>query len=44
MFVSSTNKKEVAAQYTGAAKIVKVDGDYMVFETIDAYTTWKNQK
>jgi hypothetical protein len=27
-----------------AAKIVKVDGGYMAFETAADYRTWKNQK
>lgn len=44
MFVSNTVRKEVAAQYPGAEKIVKVEGGYMVFFTIDDYKTWKNQK
>ncbi len=26
-----------------AAKIVKVDGGYMAFESIDDYNTWKRQ-
>ncbi len=33
--------KETAAW---AAKIVKVEGGYMAFESIDDFTTWKNQK
>ena len=27
-----------------AAKIIKVDGGYMAFESLDDYKTWKNQK
>lgn len=27
-----------------ASKIVKVDGGYMGFESIDDYETWRNQK
>lgn len=44
MFVANTNRKEVVAQNPGAVKLVKVEGGYIVFETIDAYQTWKNQK
>lgn len=44
MFVANTNRKEVVAQHPGAAKIVKVCGGYMVFESMADYATWKNQK
>lgn len=44
MFVKNTNRKHVVAQYPGAAKIVKVDGGYMVFMFVSDYDTWKNQK
>jgi hypothetical protein len=44
MFVANTNRKEVVAQNLGAAKIVKVEGGYMVFEYMSDYETWKNQK
>lgn len=44
MFIANTNRKQVAAEHSDAAKIVKVDGGYMVFMTIAEYQTWKNQK
>ena len=44
MFVANTNHKEVAAEYPSAAKIVKVEGGYHVFMTINEYETWKKQK
>jgi hypothetical protein len=44
MFVANTNRKEVVAQHPGAAKIVKVEGGYMVFEYMADYEIWKSQK
>ena len=44
MFVANTNRKEVAAEYPSAAKIVKVESGYRVFMTINEYETWKKQK
>lgn len=44
MFIANENRKQVVADHPGAAKIIKVCGGYMVFETMDAYTIWKNQK
>ena len=44
MFVVNTNRKEVFAQNPSAAKILKVEGGYMVFEFMSDYETWKNQK
>ena len=44
MFVSNTTRKEVTSANTGAAKIVKVEGGYMVFECMSDYQVWKNQK
>ncbi len=44
MFVANTNRKQVVARYPEAAKIVKVEGGYMVFEFMSDYETWKNQK
>lgn len=34
--------RDAAAQW--AAKIVRVDGGYMAFESIDDYRMWANQK
>lgn len=44
MFIQSTSRKQVAAKYPSAEKIVKVCGGYMVFYSIDDYAVWKNQK
>ena len=43
MFVRNEIRKEVVAQYPSAAKIVKVNGGYMVFDCVGDYQTWKNQ-
>ena len=34
---------EVSAAYPSAAKIVCVDGGWMMFNTLDAYEVWMNQ-
>ena len=44
MFIANTNRQAVAAEYADAAKIVKVEGGYMVFMTMTEYQTWQNQK
>ena len=44
LFVENMNCKEVVKNYPEAEKIVKVEGGYMVFETVTEYETWKNQK
>ena len=44
MFVANENRKQVMADHPEAAKIVKVCGGHMVFETTEAYETWKKQK
>jgi hypothetical protein len=44
MFKSNENRKQVVADHPYAAKIVKVTGGYMVFETMGAYEAWKKQK
>lgn len=44
MFIANTNRKAVIAQYPSAAKIVKVEGGYKVFETMTDYQTWIGQK
>lgn len=44
-FVTAKTKTDVTSQYGfDWAKIVKVDGGYMLFDTITAYKTWVAQK
>ena len=43
-FVKASTIYEVLRDHAGAARIVKVDGGYMVFETLDEYKTWKAQR
>ena len=46
-FASNQDYKNAAAvksAYPQAEKVVKVEGGWMVFETITDYQTWKNQK
>ncbi len=46
-FARSTDYKSAAfvkQAYPSAYKIEKVDGGWMVFETINEYNTWKRQK
>lgn len=43
-FIASDSRKEVVAANPGAAKIIKVCGGYMVFDTIADYETWKDQR
>lgn len=38
------NRAAVVADYPTAAKIVKVEGGWAVFETATDYKTWENQK
>ena len=38
------SRKEVEKAARGAAKIVKVDGGWMVFDTMSDYETWRSQK
>jgi hypothetical protein len=38
------NRKAVSVAYPAAAKIRKVAGGWMVFETIADYETWRKQK
>ena len=38
------SRKEVVEAYPSAAKIVRVMGGWMVFETYTEYLTWKSQK
>lgn len=37
-------RKAVQDDYPWAVKIVKVNGGWMVFETLVDYATWRNQK
>jgi hypothetical protein len=38
------NRKAVAAEYPAAAKIRKVCGGWMVFDTLADYEIWRKQK
>ena len=38
------NVKAVKAEATWAAKIVKVDGGWLAFESVADYNTWRQQK
>ena len=42
--VEAKTAAEAKKLYPGAAKIKKVTGGYMIFESISEYETWKNQK
>jgi len=42
--VETKSRKESEKSCLWAAKIVKVDGGYMCFESLADYETWKNQK
>jgi hypothetical protein len=43
-FVQAKTRKQAVAECPWAAKIVKVEGGYMCFESITDYETWRNQK
>lgn len=43
-FIQAKSMKEAKENNPGAAKIVKVDGGYMIFATIADYDTWRKQK
>lgn len=38
------DRKAVAEAYPAAAKIIKVEGGWAVFETLAEYETWRRQK
>jgi len=38
------SRKEVVLAAYGAAKIVKVDGGWMVFDTLVDYEVWRKQR
>lgn len=42
--IECKSRKTAKKMMPWASKIVKVDGGYMGFESIDDYRTWKNQK
>jgi hypothetical protein len=42
--VCKTHAEAIDAKGSDWAKIVKVDGGYMFFESMADYKTWKNQK
>ena len=45
IFVQAKTRAEaIEAKGRDWAKIVKVEGGYMFFDTIDAWKTWKAQK
>ena len=43
-FIQTDKRSEAVKERPEASKIVKADGGYMAFETIEEYETWKNQK
>ena len=44
-FVDAKNRAELAERVgRDWARVVKVEGGYMVFDTLDDYRTWKGQK
>ena len=47
IFVSNEDHKDrrtVTEHYPHAAKIVRVDGGWLVFASLDDYRNWKNQE
>ena len=43
-FVEAKNRKEATHKAPWAAKVIKVEGGYMAFESANDYETWKRQK
>jgi hypothetical protein len=43
-FIEVKTLKAARAKAPWAAKIVRVEGGYMAFESISDYATWRNQK
>jgi hypothetical protein len=43
-FLANVTRSVAIRTCPWAAKIVKVDGGYMAFESLDDYQTWKNQR
>lgn len=44
IFIEAKTREMAEKEAPWAAKIVKVEGGYMAFESIRDYETWKNQK
>ena len=42
--IDAKTAKQARQQAPWAAKIVKVDGGYKAFESLQDYKTWKNQR
>jgi len=43
-FIAAKTAAEARKLAPWAAKVAKVDGGYMAFESLDDYATWKAQK
>ena len=43
-FVMGTSRRQAAAECPWAAKIVKVEGGYMCFESAAEYESWRQQR
>jgi len=43
-FIECKTRKTAVSRAPWAAKIVKVEGGYMAFESAEDYRIWKNQK
>lgn len=43
-FIQANSKREAYDMAPGAAKLIKVRGGYMAFDSIDDYETWRMQK
>ncbi len=44
IFTTAKTREKALKDYPWASKVVKVEGGYMCFESIDDYETWKKQK
>ena len=43
-FIQANSKREAYDMAPDAAKLIKVCGGYMAFDSIEDYETWKKQK
>lgn len=43
-FINAKNRKQAIKAAPNAAFIVKVEGGYLAFESVDEYYRWKRQK
>jgi hypothetical protein len=43
-FAQTSSRRTAEAECPWSTKIVKVDGGYMVFESINDYQTWRSQQ